>query len=336
MVNRARRIYSTIKTRISKQGSDSELTRTKPSGFLSRKIFLVIEIIFFPEAGVAMAVKEFATAWYLREKIRRVSGWEQFTLKQAFLVLMGGISFPELTSPIEFHRLVESNSETLHLDMLPDNRQISLRTKREPTDKLIAVIQSFYFVSSCIIRRTNSLDLSLLELMTFNYLLFGLSMWALRFHKPQDLQEVYNLDIPELNPPARPKKVVRLRFKSFMWKILGLISIIAVIFNLGGGLFIRWLVYYKEIWALFIALSLMASCHFLFVYPLRTVERHYSRDQSWSVVWLFYNICLVIGSLLYVGTRIMMFSLTIRFRHLPASVYTTPRSWTRYIGHIGA
>ncbi|PHH73166.1 hypothetical protein CDD80_4002 [Ophiocordyceps camponoti-rufipedis] len=58
---------------------------------LEIRIGMFVGCLILPEAGVAEATEEYATALYWRDRIRAFPGWESWSLKHSYLVLMSGV-----------------------------------------------------------------------------------------------------------------------------------------------------------------------------------------------------------------------------------------------------
>ncbi|KAF4595458.1 hypothetical protein GQ602_001071 [Ophiocordyceps camponoti-floridani] len=62
---------------------------------IEMRIGMFVGCLLIPEAGVAAATDEYATALYWRDRIRAFPGWESWSLKHSFLVRMGGVVFAD-------------------------------------------------------------------------------------------------------------------------------------------------------------------------------------------------------------------------------------------------
>ncbi|RDA90890.1 hypothetical protein CP533_4434 [Ophiocordyceps camponoti-saundersi (nom. inval.)] len=58
---------------------------------IEMRIGMFVGCLILPEAGVAIATGEYATALYWRDRVRAHAGWESWSLKHSYLVLMGGV-----------------------------------------------------------------------------------------------------------------------------------------------------------------------------------------------------------------------------------------------------
>ncbi|RDA82444.1 hypothetical protein CP532_4512 [Ophiocordyceps camponoti-leonardi (nom. inval.)] len=58
---------------------------------IEMRVGMFVGCLILPEAGVAIATGEYATALYWRDRVRAHAGWEAWSLKHSYLVLMGGV-----------------------------------------------------------------------------------------------------------------------------------------------------------------------------------------------------------------------------------------------------
>lgn len=322
---------------------------TEFPGFLPRKALLAIITLLFPEVGVCFAVEEFVIAWYIRRNTRKLPGWEKFTLQQAFLVLMGGLSLPELDRPEDFDQLVAMNANTLHFSVFPSPDQISLRAKKDYTDKIIALSQGVYFVSNFTTRWIKRYGLSLLELVTLNYLVFAIIMFLLRYQKPQELQEPFELDyLEELEPLSDLEDSAYQEWYAeqkagiflFLFCVLVLASALTFVFPYSTRTLKSVLMQ-----SLGFAAILLIPANRILIELCKEYEigrREGSKFVIFTSVtrktipWIG-SVSCTIGSLYYMYTRVALLRWAFeRMGDATAGIYATPASWTRYLGHIGA
>jgi len=75
-----------------------EVPKKPGDNTLADIIFSAGAVFFVPELFVAIAASEFVQAWSLRKEMRTIKDWESFSLKQAFLVVVGGVSLSTTTA----------------------------------------------------------------------------------------------------------------------------------------------------------------------------------------------------------------------------------------------
>lgn len=317
-----------------RQKADEYYSPEFPS-FVVRKVLEAIITLLFPEIGVVVAVEEFVISWYIRRSTRRLPGWEKFSLKQAFLVLMGGVSLPELEAPQNFDQLVANNAHVLYFSTFPSHNQISLRVKKDYTDKIIAISQGVFFVSNFITRWRHSYGFALLELMALNYLVYAVIIFLLRYQKPQDLQEAFKLNLPELvDPDETPFQdwyyKSRPQIFSCIFAVLaaanaltfvsppGVRTVPITLLTLGGFLII-----------------LKVPLDYFFLENLKAWRK---RSTAWAEIFcVVSSIYGLIFSILFAIARgFTLYKAFSAFSIATAGIYATPPSWTQYLGHMGA
>lgn len=315
------------------QKKDQE-SMTEFPGFFWRKVEEALITLLFPEIKVTVAAEEFVVACYIRKKTRKIRGWEKFTLKQAHLVLMGGVHLPQIKTPETFDRLVAENKGLLDFDMFPTKDQISLRTKKDYFDKMIALFQGIYFISSCVARNKESYRFSLLERITFSYLVYALSIFLLQIRKPQELQEAFMLDLRR--PPqtshfdnVNPLKELWIRTLT----IIG-IFVLFVVINIISFVVPPWNLDSPKDFSYQTVIFYVCAGGFLLLW-LMLLAIDLNRLGQRRLSWLIRGVYYVFGAI-YICVRCSILFLSFwSFRTAPAGIYTMPRSWTRYLGHIG-
>lgn len=189
-------------------------------GYTTRKFFEAFAILLFPEYAVLTAVEELTVALLILHTTREVDGWEEFSLRQAHLVRMGGIDIPYIEKPEHFAHFVLQNTRVLEYDKFPSEAQISLRARRDFVDKVVALSQVIYFTSNMVVRSTQHYRISILELVTINYITYAFITFLIRLKKPQELREAFELDLAELPSPSCSIKSQNLenpRLERWIW-----------------------------------------------------------------------------------------------------------------------
>jgi hypothetical protein len=291
------------------------------------------------------STEEFIIARLIQHRTREIDRWESFSMKQAHLVRMGGINIPQLDRPESFAHFVAQNAHVLDFDRFPDEARITLRAKRDFVDKAIALTQSVYFLANVAIRNSRYYRVSVLELSTLNYIAYAFIAFLLRIHKPQDLDEPFELDLVDLPSPTVPLgsgEVQHPRLELWIW--LGTfvaISVVALvpIMVLRKRESFWYTANSKNYDAQLTAVALIgALATFMFMLRRRLENHAWTRDNLLkSIAWYFSIIVMYCGSLMYAAYRInLLVGVFLEFRNSPEGIYLVPSSWTRYIGHIGA
>lgn len=115
---------------------------------LTVRIAMFIACLLLPEAGVAIAAKEWATAMHWRNEIRKQPGWAEWSLKQSFLVLMGGVICDQGINESEIsatnsaaqegqagNRKTEKQDETTELEQQALPKAPSIRNSSDSDDE---------------------------------------------------------------------------------------------------------------------------------------------------------------------------------------------------------
>lgn len=311
--------------------------------FRQRKVLEATITLLFPELGVLAALEEFAVAWYIKIFTNKLPGWKDLTLTQAFSVLMGAINVPGLVEPRAFDELVEVNLDRIQCDMMPDDKAIHKRSKKDIIDKLIAMIQGFWFIANAASRATASLPPSFLEMTAFSYLIPGLLMFCLRLYKPQDLQESFFPDLPELHDgPVEPKEHNKNRVRKFRILFMTIIFIVLLSLSVANYFLPIGSLKHeiKKTWFMRTYATAVVSMPMMFV-AIRTGSIIKRVDNAGLTpcgkyrFWVYDGIVCVL-SLVYLSARIGVLVLAFyQLRQAPAHIYKTPSSWTSRIGHIG-
>ncbi|KIP03894.1 hypothetical protein PHLGIDRAFT_59051, partial [Phlebiopsis gigantea 11061_1 CR5-6] len=122
-----------------------------------------------------------------------------WTIVHAFYAVMGGF-IVDTKEPISVFgnetRFVLTANGISHIiklypHLIPDISEISLqdRSKADSISKALLVMQVLYFCMSCILRRVESLNLTLLEITTLAHALCALLTYAVWWKKPLNVWE---------------------------------------------------------------------------------------------------------------------------------------------------
>ena len=137
-------------------------------------------------------------------------GW---TKTHGYFIQMGGfILFEEnvakgVLSPEKFSELL--TAEKIEIPTVTAE-EIEDRSKADGFSKTIAFGQTLWFVAQCLARRTQNLDLTLVELLTLSLAVLNGVMYFLWWHKSLDVRcpvRVYLLDKLNVPEPNEPNKV---------------------------------------------------------------------------------------------------------------------------------
>ena len=158
----------------------------------------ILEFIFcvcFPEGAASVALGEMLNAVSLRRKLRRCTGWGKLSLKQAFVVIKGGVLI-NATTVLDGSDLVRhARSGSVLLRDLPSDEKIERRSKSDTVSKIIAVCQGTWFAANLIGRLVRGYHVSPLEDMTAAYLACGLLMVTTEFRCPQGIEELFLVEV---------------------------------------------------------------------------------------------------------------------------------------------
>lgn len=309
-----------------------------------RKFLEALIILLFPEYSVLIAVEEFTVARYIQHRTREVNDWEEFSLRQAHLVRMGGIYIPQISSPEEFPTFVAQNSHVMDFSRFPTDAQINLRAKRDILDKLVTLPQTLYFLCNIAIRNSRLYFVTNLEVLTLNYVCYAFITFLLRLGKPQELHEAFDLDLAELPSPTQPvgkDDSRRPRLEKWIW--LGMIGSIAIIGAIPFIAFPQRRTFWflsenssSESNATFVALVGLAAI--LVFMSGRSIENRPWKEGNVfkTVVWYLGVVTMYLGGLVYATFRVYVVWVVFNdFKHVPDGVFLTPNFWSQYLPHVG-
>lgn len=342
-----RKIWRCLKRPWAKDAREERpfLRPTMRSNPMLRKALEAVIIILFPEYEVLKGVEEFTIARMIQHRTREVHDWEQFSLQQAHLVRMGGIHIPHLQRPDQFPQFIMQNAHVMQFHRFPNENQITLRARTDIIDKIIALHQAFYFLSSVAIRSTGFYRISLLELITLNYIGYASVTYLLRLKKPQDLFEPFELDLLDLPSPSVPLDIDNTKHPRLeKWTWLGVIICMVAINSLPFAVLSKRQSPFSNAKSKngegeLTKVAIVGTLAILAWLLRRRLEHHpwkrntLFRTASWYTCVVFmYAIMLA-----YAGYRIYLLCMVFGgFERTAEGVYLTPSSWTRYLGHVGA
>ncbi|KAG8424862.1 hypothetical protein J3458_001620 [Metarhizium acridum] len=139
---------------------------------------------------------------------KRLPRKHQWTVTHSFFALSGGFAFDTTGLPEDQKFLPGSrNRVTLNQkavllvakhfpSLLPDISEAAIadKSKANALAKAIACLQATWFVIQCLVRLTQNVPISLLELNTLTHALFALIIYGLWWRKPLDVEEPTLID----------------------------------------------------------------------------------------------------------------------------------------------
>jgi hypothetical protein len=276
--------------------------------------------IFFPEGFLYQAVSELRQSLTYRDKVRACGGdWTKWTLKQSFLVEMGGITASRNMKELPCIIKSMPPGERFEIHDFPDNAAIEKRSKTDSLAKIIAVAQALYFACSTISRLAQGLTVSLLEDITMAYVACGVFIFIANLEKPQDLLEPFHVQLPGDNadePDIRVKSWIDGSDRN--WPVYVLVGIFTAIHVA------EWNYEYPtiaEAW-MWRAVSVTSG---VIMAVFIIIPDHY--NESILVYFLAFGY--------FTMRTCLLVEAFVSLRSTPADLYTLP-SWSPYWGHIGS
>jgi hypothetical protein len=137
------------------------------------------------------------------------SDTRKWTLMHGFFAVMGGIT---ISTRDEYQKIfVDGRTVTprgvialAEMDLLPniDIHDISAKSKSDQIAKTIVVLQASWMLVQTIARAASGLPITLLELNTFAHVLCAVFMYAIWWHKPQNVAEPLNIYLEQSDAAA--------------------------------------------------------------------------------------------------------------------------------------
>lgn len=167
-------------------------------------------VFFVPEAMPASAIDQLIKARRLQKRLRALSGWDSWTLKQSFLVVKRGVKgvgggetltprrlveLAEQQQYMEKRKLVAHGSGGIRMDMLPSGEAIDRRSKKSWFEKILAGLQALWFCANIVSRLASGYPVTPLEDMTIAYTFCGLIASMAWLRCPQDIEEPFEVDL---------------------------------------------------------------------------------------------------------------------------------------------
>ncbi|KAF9447775.1 hypothetical protein P691DRAFT_819542 [Macrolepiota fuliginosa MF-IS2] len=176
---------------------------------LKRRIVLTASALIVPECMLLRAIMEriFAgkIAKYYNENFLSATQGKKWTLAHGFLVLMNGLAphvgeeyVGPLTAATLFQRL---ECQEVTSPMTISQEEIEDKSKGDFFTKLIVTIHTTWFAVQCIGRAAAQLLLTELEIFTLAFAALNLMIYALWWHKPQNI----GIGIPVMTSKPTPR-----------------------------------------------------------------------------------------------------------------------------------
>ncbi|KAF5004994.1 hypothetical protein FDECE_8519 [Fusarium decemcellulare] len=190
-------------------------TKTSAGKVLLYKLKWVTITLLAPEIAIYMAADQLQQAWSLKSKLRAMQtarpgddDYFHIDLRYAFFTVMGGVrvniedilSFPDLHYEALKHfksrpYAVRLNPKTVILlanrgHWIPiSDKKIDDKSKADPFQKALVLIQVMWMVMQCVVRRVEHLPLTLLEVHTMIHVLCAIFLYLCWFKKPLNVQD---------------------------------------------------------------------------------------------------------------------------------------------------
>jgi hypothetical protein len=201
------------------------------------RVGLMFWMIIAPELVLAWAVRQFFAAREIRDEYNSrhpgasycalhwfqltylekldLPSWRKWTLKHGHLLEMGG--FILIDPDLKYAEPSEQNGIVLTLQYLKENPGIEIleisaanikdRSKGDALSKIIAILQTTWFIAQCVARGQQRIALTELELVTLALASLNAVTYGIWWHKPLGLQDpikVYTkTEVVEKQDPAQ-------------------------------------------------------------------------------------------------------------------------------------
>ncbi|ROV91253.1 hypothetical protein VPNG_09688 [Cytospora leucostoma] len=145
---------------------------------------------------VSSSLRELHDAPAFRRAVHQLAapGWRSLTLRQAFLFLLGGLHFDDV-------------SDYYTRDAYPRN-----------ADRFLAAAAACRFVLTLLSRLVGRLATSPLEFVTMSYVFCGLVMYIAWFHCPQGIEEPFAIAAKGIKPQtAHGPEVLSVQVEGVKW-----------------------------------------------------------------------------------------------------------------------
>ncbi|KAL6718383.1 hypothetical protein ACLMJK_004472 [Lecanora helva] len=159
-------------------------------GFLKYKLRWQLFAIFFPEVITSMAAEQWESA---NQSVRcfKKLGYSEWTMRHAFFADMGGfmLKSPDVPMfPVDSEQLAYLVEKNYLQYPAIDQETIGDRNKADGFARLVTSVQITWFFIQCLVRWSQRLVLSTLEITTFATILATLNSLFFWYHKPLDVE----------------------------------------------------------------------------------------------------------------------------------------------------
>jgi hypothetical protein len=300
------------------------------------------------------ALVELRDAVRLKRKLRNRKGFEYWTLKQSYFIIMGGVRVQRKDDDTDTTDLKNLN-EGIYSDLdvvldhvpldaksFPSDADIDERNKSSLLAKVMAMGQLLWFAANVISRLSGGLSVSLAEVETISNVLLSTLAYAAWFSKPYDVTKSMTITLDDdLRERAEHYygSVIKESSHEHRWNVVAVLQTepaIAFVMTLAflgvAGMHVAAWNYsfpsFAELW-------IWRSCSLaLFAFPLLMIGPLLIVDKVERQEGLLLMVVLL-TSLFVLSRLALMILALIVFRAAPASIYEKVK-WTSYLGHIGS
>lgn len=305
---------------------------------LKARISSGIISLLVPEIYAAKSIDDFLFAIMLRGELKKLKGWESWSLQQSFIIALGGVRFRSASTE-DLQKLDRraflrfANTGIIQFDMLPTNDDIDKRNKSDWVTKLIALGQTVWFTVNLVYRLTQGYQVSLVEDITAAYVLCGSVMYGCYMQCPQDVRETWTVAVAaseEELQTTSPRNILKDNHNRMAIFICVLFALVQAVHLAAWNYPFPSL---RETW-LWRSACLVLVAGFLVIYESTNLERFIPNDSKESKGMLR-SLGFFTAGLLYGTARIILIVLAFSsLRKAPRKVYDVPE-WTAYWPHIG-
>ncbi|KAM7191822.1 hypothetical protein V8F33_008669 [Rhypophila sp. PSN 637] len=302
---------------------------SKESWLIDEKIRLCLLFFVIPEVGATAAIESLFSARKLRRDMRKIPGWEQFSLKQAFLVggLEGLWEKEDSESKISGGNLVSLvTAGRLSFHDFPTDAEIDDRSKSSGLLKTISISQTLWSMVNVTYRLISNLPVTLLGDLTVAHAFCGLVMFIAWFRCPQDIHAPFLIST---TPPTPGGIDTRTDKRSHELSEFSGLMITVVQFAIFASIHVAvWNYPYAttaEAWIWRVCSILIFGVGVLVAFGIIKDSAIVYSDRA--PFWI------IIGFYTVIRLAIIVVAL-MEFRRAPAGIYDKP-TWSAYWIHLG-
>ncbi|KAK7682582.1 hypothetical protein QCA50_014382 [Cerrena zonata] len=172
-----------------------DIPRTRPENrrlvpYMRESIIWMVVFLLLPETLPSAALEQLREAYIISRNMKGIHRNHPWTFTHSFYATLGGYAFdyelPDSTYRYHFNIrgfliLVEEKPA-----LLPEISEESIvsRSQRNSLTKIVAVVQVLSFCTTCALRRSEKLSLSILEISTIGYAFCAILAYAMWWKKP--------------------------------------------------------------------------------------------------------------------------------------------------------